>query len=215
MGGVLALALFGVPHFQFELVEKGGESHSNGSVSARAGAGGVGDGRDVPRVLHGVRVFILSEWAEEHPRQARRAIQGGVWAVDALLVLAALDGLSAWRVAVSAASNHVYALHLAQFPLVRVGGALVVGSCALALGNHFLWFFYFMQHLHFPFGQVCSFIFFGVWLVPLALFVSLTPADSSLPNAQAAGAGKSRRNILRTLLGAARPAGDRQGLHTE
>ncbi|KAJ2711445.1 erv26 super protein [Coemansia spiralis] len=159
-------------------------------------------------------LFMVSEWTEEHPRQTRRAIQCAVWAVDALLALAAFDGLSAWRAAATAASNHVYALHLAQFPLVRVGGVLSVSSGALALGNHFLWFLFFMRNLHYSFGQVCSFIFFAVWLVPLALFVSLTPADTALPNAQAGAAPKTRRNILRTLLAGFRPA-DAQQLHAE
>ncbi|KAJ2758327.1 erv26 super protein [Coemansia nantahalensis] len=160
-------------------------------------------------------LFMLSEWAEEYPRPTRRAIQGAVWAVDALLVLAALDGLSVWRAAATAASNHVYALHLAQFPLVRVGGALAVCSMALALGNHCVWFVFFMSNLHYPFGQVCAFIFFAVWLVPLALFVSLTPTDAALPSAQAAGAPKTRRSIVRALLSGSRPAGARQELHAQ
>ncbi|KAJ2778453.1 erv26 super protein [Coemansia javaensis] len=162
-------------------------------------------------------LFVVAEWAEERPRQARRAIWAAVWAVDTVLALAALDGVSAWRALASAAANHVYALNLARFPLVHMGGALFLGSCALAVGNHVLWFVYFIQRLDFPFGQVCAFMFFGVWLVPLALFVSLAPADAALPSARARPAGpKTRRSALRALLALAAPApAEPQPLHTE
>ncbi|PIA13226.1 hypothetical protein COEREDRAFT_31483, partial [Coemansia reversa NRRL 1564] len=130
-------------------------------------------------------LYVVSEWVEEYPRLTRQVIQVSVWMVDVVHVLAVFDGLSVWRLVASAAVNHVYALNLERFPLVDLGSASFVGSCVLAVGNHFLFFFYFMSHLRFPFDQVCAFMFFGVWLVPLALFVSLTPVDSSLPSAQA------------------------------
>ncbi|KAJ2802542.1 long-chain fatty acid-CoA ligase, partial [Coemansia furcata] len=96
----------------------------------------------------------------------------------------ALDGVSLWRVVASMCANHIYTLNLETFPLVQTTSAAFLGSCALAVGNHFMWFFYFIQNLAHPFGHVCALMFFCVWMVPLALFVSVTPVDASLPSAR-------------------------------
>ncbi|KAJ2789635.1 erv26 super protein [Coemansia guatemalensis] len=165
-------------------------------------------------------LYVVSEWVEEYPRLTRQVIHVSVWTVDVVHVLAAFDGLSVWRLAVSAAANHIYALNLARFPLVDLGSATFVGSCLLAVSNHFLFFFYFMSHLRFPFDQVCAFMFFGVWLVPLALFVSLTPVDASLPSAQAATGdrSKNRQNIFKMVFSRFGRSEERrlpQSLHAE
>ncbi|KAI9468353.1 erv26 super protein [Coemansia sp. RSA 989] len=166
-------------------------------------------------------LYVVSEWVEEYPRQTRRLIRYAVWTVDVLLVLTLLDGLSIWRIALTIGANHIYALNLARFPLVHLSSMTFVGSCVLAVSTHFLWFAFFVQNLRYPFEQVCSFMFFGVWLVPLALFVSLTPADSSLPSssAQPVSVGsttKSRKNIFKTILTHFRGAEHhRQELHND
>ncbi|KAJ1831636.1 erv26 super protein [Coemansia sp. RSA 2706] len=163
-------------------------------------------------------LYVISEWVEEYPRQTRQLIQGAVWAVDAVHVLALADGLSAWRIAVSVAANHVYAANLARFPLVSLSSATFLGSCVLAVGNHFVWFFYFISNLRIPFEQVCSFMFFGVWLVPLALFVSLTPMDAALPSSHdAEGRTKTRQNMFKTIVSCLRRADEQlpQSLHND
>ncbi|KAJ2384835.1 erv26 super protein [Coemansia sp. RSA 2559] len=165
----------------------------------------------------GCGLYVLSEWVEEHPRTTRRLLRYTIWGVDVVLVLMAIDGLSVWRILISVGANHIYATNLEGFPLVNLGGAKFLGSCALAVGNHFLWFFYFIQHLSFPFSQVCSFMFFCVWLVPLALFVSLVPVDTALPSAQTAlERGKTRQNIFKTMFAKfAKPDGEQQSLHVD
>ncbi|KAJ2000933.1 erv26 super protein [Coemansia thaxteri] len=147
-------------------------------------------------------LFVISEWVEESPRQTRKLIQFMVWAVDAVHLLAVLDGVSPWRAVASAGFNHVYTLNLATFPLVNTSGASFLGSCVLAIGNHFMWFFYFVKNMSYPFGQVCALMFFCVWLVPLALFVSLTPAGTALPGARDSRSGqRTRQNMFKALFG--------------
>ncbi|KAJ1661933.1 erv26 super protein [Coemansia sp. RSA 1813] len=165
----------------------------------------------------GCGLYVLSEWVEEHPRITRRLLWYTVWAVDVVLVLMAVDGLSIWRILVSLCTNHIYATNLEGFPLVNLGGAKFLSSCALAISNHFLWFFYFIQRLSFPFSQVCSFMFFCVWLVPLALFVSLVPIDTALPSAQTSERGKTRQNMFKTLFSrfAKADSEQQQPLHVE
>ncbi|KAJ1641926.1 erv26 super protein [Coemansia asiatica] len=164
-------------------------------------------------------LYIVSEWVEECPRQARKTIQLAAWILDGVLVLALLDGLSIWRTAVSVCANHVYLQNLQTFPLVSLSGPVFIVSCVLAIANHFMWFFYFVGSMGYSFGQVCAFMLFCVWLVPLALFVSLMPVDSALPSA-CEGGGKSRQNMFRSLFaGLLRSAGDQQlpqqGLHSD
>ncbi|KAI8318206.1 DUF396-domain-containing protein [Martensiomyces pterosporus] len=161
-------------------------------------------------------LYIISEWVEEYPRQTRKVIQYAVWAVDLVHVLTLADGMSWWRIGLSLAINHVYTLNLATFPLVNLASIAFLGSCGLAIGNHFLWFFYFIGHLGYPFGQVCAFMFFCVWLVPIALFVSLTPVESSLPSSQEASSGgkKMRQNMFKALFSRLKRT-DEQVLHTD
>ncbi|KAJ2697204.1 erv26 super protein [Coemansia sp. IMI 203386] len=145
-------------------------------------------------------LYILSEWVEEYPRQARKAIQLAAWTLDGVLLLTLVDGLSPWRVAVSVCSNHVYLQNLRTFPLVSLSGPVFIGSCVLTVANHFMWFLYFVSNMGVSFGQVCAFMLFCVWLVPLALFVSLMPVDTALPSAQeGAGKSKSRQNMFKSL----------------
>ncbi|KAJ2888339.1 hypothetical protein GGI21_006741, partial [Coemansia aciculifera] len=172
----------------------------------------------------GCGLYVISEWVEEYPRQTRKLIQVSVWTIDVVHLLVALDGVSLWRVALSVCANHIYTLHLATFPLVNVTSPAFLGSCALAVGNHFMWFFYFIQNLSFPFGQVCALMFFCVWLVPLALFVSLTPMDESLPSARQAADGsggdskRTRQNMFKVMFTWFRQPDDtrarRQSLHS-
>ncbi|ORX65939.1 long-chain-fatty-acid-CoA ligase 1 [Linderina pennispora] len=149
-------------------------------------------------------VLLVFSWAEESPRQTRKAIQVSVYIVDALHALTLVDGISWWRVLVSLAINHVYTLNLQTFPLVNLASPGFLGSCILAIANHFMWFFYFIGHLGFPFGQVCAFMFFCVWMVPISLFISLMPVESSLPNTQ--DSKKTRQNMFKAVFQRLRPA---------
>lgn len=67
-------------------------------------------------------------------------------------------------------------------------------SCVLVVSNHFLWFGYFSEHVPAPpgygggslgyhpeFSEIASFFGVCVWLVPFALFVSLSASDNVLP----------------------------------
>ncbi|KAJ2828630.1 erv26 super protein [Coemansia sp. 'formosensis'] len=168
----------------------------------------------------GCGLYVISEWVEEYPRQTRKLILCSVWAIDIVHVLAALDGVSLWRVVASMCANHIYTLNLGTFPLVQTTSAAFLGSCALAVGNHFMWFFYFIRDLAHPFGHVCALMFFCVWMVPLALFVSVTPVDASLPSARLdSGHQRTRQNMFKTLFAKLRQPEDartrQQSLHTE
>lgn len=168
-------------------------------------------------------LYIISEWVEEHPRFTRKTLQYTAWVVDGLHIFCLLDGLSIWRIIWSTAINHIYTLNLSTFPLVNMSNPVFLGSCGLAIANHFVWFYYFINSLQYPFGQVCAFMFFCVWMLPLGLFVSLTPLETSLPNSEnEAAAGnnggrKTRQNMFKTLFTKIYDpsSAERQDLHTE
>ncbi|KAJ1722458.1 erv26 super protein [Coemansia erecta] len=162
-------------------------------------------------------LYVLSEWVEEYPRLARKAIHYTALTLDAILLLTLFDGLSFWRVAITLATNHVYLQNLRTFPMVSLGGPVFLSSCGLALGNHFMWFFYFIKHLGYSFGQVCAFMLFCVWLVPLSLFVSLMPEDAALPSSGGGGDGrKSRQNMFKSMFARfVRSTDEPQSLHAD
>ncbi|KAJ1862480.1 erv26 super protein [Coemansia sp. RSA 2703] len=162
-------------------------------------------------------LYVLSSWVEEYPRQARKAIHYTALALDAILVLTLFDGLSLWRVAITLAANYVYLQNLHTFPMVSLGGPVFLLSCGLTISNHFMWFFYFIKHLGYSFGQVCSFMLLCVWLVPLALFVSLTPEDAALPSGGSGEGGrKSRQNMFKAMFARfVRSSDEPQSLHVD
>jgi hypothetical protein len=102
----------------------------------------------------------------------------------------------------SIASHVVYALNLRRFPVVKLTDPVFLASCALVLVNHWLWFRHFSNapggHNHRggssarwtvyervdvpTFTEIASFFGLNVWLVPFALFVSLSAGENVLPS---------------------------------
>ena len=95
----------------------------------------------------------------------------------------------------------------------------------MVLGHHYLWFRYFsdarnlaysnMINLYDPidvpsFSQVASYFGLCVWLVPFALFVSLSAGDNVLPTMDSedpvssgpGGAGAKRQGMIKTVVDA-------------
>jgi hypothetical protein len=97
--------------------------------------------------------------------------------------------------ALSIASHVVYLQNLRRFPIVKLTDPVFIISCVLVLLNHWLWFRHFSapptpkdrygyweaQQLP-SFTEIASFFGLCVWLVPFALFVSLSAGENVLPS---------------------------------
>jgi hypothetical protein len=132
------------------------------------------------------------------------------------ILLAAVDRFPLTLSAFSIASHVLYSLNLRRFPVVKLTDPIFLASCVLVLANHYFWFRHFSAataptHHHHSTGrysyldpparenvpsftEIASFFGLNVWLVPFALFVSLSAGENVLPSMgseYATGAGSS------------------------
>ncbi|KAI7260383.1 DUF396-domain-containing protein [Hortaea werneckii] len=159
-------------------------------------------------------LYYLSELVEEHTVISKRILTRLIYAVIALqLLLALVDAFPYPLSALSIASHIVYLQNLRRFPIVKLSDPIFLTSCVLVLANHWLWFRHFSQgpqqgrgshqdryggyysRQEIPtFTEIASFFGLQVWLVPFALFVSLSAGEYVLPSMgseYATGAGSS------------------------
>ena len=172
-------------------------------------------------------LYYLSELVEEHTVLTARLLRNLIYTVigiHALLWL--IDGFPFALTALGIASHAVYASNLRHFPGVKLGDPLFILSCVLVLTNHSVWFLQLSkpvpskgggsmsgnpfqdkyQTMAPPpsFTEIASFFGLCVWLVPFALFVSLSAGENVLPSMgseyatggreERASQGRRRRN---------------------
>ncbi len=150
-------------------------------------------------------LYYLSELVEEHSVLSARLLRNLIYTVISLQTLLWLvDGFPFALTALGIASHAVYASNLRRFPIVKLADPLFMLSCVLVLTNHWGWF----QHFSKPapltdggsrlgnafgdryqsttpqpsFTEIASYFGLCVWLVPFALFVSLSAGENVLPS---------------------------------
>lgn len=130
-------------------------------------------------------LYYVSEFVEEHSAFSKRMITYGIYTICGVLVLSLIDGMPWYLVLLGLFSQGIYFTNLTTFPIIQLSSGRFVSACALVFVNHYLWFRHFgeMQRLRqtISFGQVASFFGICVWLVPFALFVSLSAGENILP----------------------------------
>ncbi|ESN90709.1 hypothetical protein HELRODRAFT_166413 [Helobdella robusta] len=77
-------------------------------------------------------------------------------------------------------SNLMYHLVLQTFPFIQLSSPWFILSFGLLIVEHYLAFSHFTDH-QYTFSEVLGFFTINLWLVPLALFVSLSASDNVLP----------------------------------
>ncbi|PYH94416.1 DUF396-domain-containing protein [Aspergillus ellipticus CBS 707.79] len=147
-------------------------------------------------------LYYLSELVEEHTVLARRLLSRLIYSIILVQVLLLVfDGFPFGLSALSIGSHIVYASNLRRFPIVKLSDPLFLLSCLLVGLNHWLWFRHFSRPLpssraanswrqpyqvnfeDMPtFTEVASYFGLCVWLVPFALFVSLSAGENVLPS---------------------------------
>ncbi|EGE77105.2 DUF396 domain-containing protein [Blastomyces dermatitidis ATCC 18188] len=157
-------------------------------------------------------LYYLSELVEEHTVLARRLLSRLIYFIIALHVLLCLvDQLPFTLCALSVISHLIYAANLRRFPIVKLTDPIFITSCLLVGLNHWLWFRYFSDPISAQpsrsmpwskdagsntrqsyyygavtdlpsFTEVASYFGLCVWLVPFALFVSLSAGENVLPS---------------------------------
>jgi len=153
-------------------------------------------------------LYYLSELVEEHSVLARKTLSRMIYAViGAQILLTVVDKLPLTLSALSIGSHVLYLQNLRRFPWVKLTDPIFLASCVLVLINHYAWYRHFSTPPSPPvrynfydqpsvpsFTEIASFFGLQVWLVPFALFVSLSAGENVLPSMgseYATGAGSS------------------------
>ncbi|KAJ4394857.1 erv26 super protein [Gnomoniopsis smithogilvyi] len=170
-------------------------------------------------------LYYLSELVEEHTVVSKRLLTRLIYFIVALQVLLWLvDRFPFWLTMLGVASHVVYLGNMRRFPFVTLTDPLFIISCVLVLANHVVWYSHFSARQKNAYSNLSSYYdtpdgmptfteiasFFGicVWLVPFALFVSLSASDNVLPteNPTAAtavsgdGSKKRGQGLVKTLV---------------
>ncbi|KAI6084553.1 transmembrane adaptor Erv26 [Hypoxylon rubiginosum] len=142
-------------------------------------------------------LYYLSELVEEHTVIAKRLLTKLIYSIIGLqVILCLVDGFP-WGLSLMGIVSHVvYLGNMRRFPFVKLSDPLFVASCMLVLVNHYFWFQHFSEAQHRSYSRMSSMYdqpdvpsfteiasYFGlcVWLIPFALFVSLSASDNVLP----------------------------------
>ncbi|KAH6866699.1 transmembrane adaptor Erv26-domain-containing protein [Alternaria rosae] len=142
-------------------------------------------------------LYYLSELVEEHTVFAKKLLYRLIYGVVGIQVLLlVVDRFPIGLSALSVVSHFIYAQNLRRFPIVKLTDPLFLASCALVIANHYLWFRHFSappasSYSSYPysrdaniptFTEIASYFGLCVWLVPFALFVSLSAGENVLPS---------------------------------
>lgn len=169
-------------------------------------------------------LYILSEQVEEHTVFTKRLLTRIIYLILGVhILLLVVDGFPLWTTLFSVVANFVYLQNLKRFPFITLTSGTFIASCGCVVFNHYLWFRHFTDpsippyaifksNPHFggpthpPFAQVASFLGICVWLIPFALFISLSASDNVLPTTDptadsgAAAKAKARSTGLAKLI---------------
>lgn len=158
-------------------------------------------------------LYYVLELVEEHTEPTKRILKRLILAIMGLYVLLmTIDRFPVGLLLFSIVSYYVYLQNLNRFPYVELTLPIFLGLCVLVVANHFLWF----NHFHNPtipsleerlkpgyvppqipsFVEVCLFFGLLVWLVPFALFVSLSAHENLIPHHLDNPLGKKRNQGL-------------------
>lgn len=158
-------------------------------------------------------LYYISELVEEHTEPTKRLLKKLIYSIMITFVLLMLfDKFPIKLTLFSVFSYYIYLQNLNKFPYVELSSPLFLGSCVLVISNHFLWFNHFNNPYIPPlevrlrpdyvppripsFLEICSFFGILVWLVPFALFVSLSAHDNLLPHHMDKQDDKKKNNGL-------------------
>ncbi|RYP08626.1 hypothetical protein DL764_001754 [Monosporascus ibericus] len=142
-------------------------------------------------------LYYLSELVEEHTVIAKRLLKRLIYFVIGLqITLCVVDRFPLGLTLLGVGSHVAYLGNMRRFPFVKLTDPLFLVSCVLVLANHYFWFRHFsgLQQRSYSrmssmydqpdvpsFTEIASFFGLCVWLVPFALFVSLSASDNVLP----------------------------------
>ncbi|XP_037887751.1 protein TEX261 [Glossina fuscipes] len=126
-------------------------------------------------------LYYIAELVEEYTTAARKVILFMIsFTMFVYTMFIFCDDLP-WRMVIMGFVTQAF--HLAimgNFPFIKFLSIPFIGSVVCLILNHFLAFQYFTS-FYYPFTQVLAYFTLCLWMVPFALFVSLSANDNVLP----------------------------------
>lgn len=126
-------------------------------------------------------LYYLAELVEEYTVMSKKVITWMIMGSVLLYIIFIFTERFTWTLILCGlGSQALHAAILKNFPYVKFLSPCFLGAVILLLANHYLAFIYFQQQFH-PFTEVMAYFTLCLWLVPFALFVSLSANDNVLP----------------------------------
>ncbi|XP_030387383.1 protein TEX261 [Scaptodrosophila lebanonensis] len=126
-------------------------------------------------------LYYLAELAEEYTTSARRVILFMISFTIFVYILLILFEDFPWTMMLCGLGAQVFHLSIMNsFPFIRLLSVPFIGSVCMLIVNHLQAFYYFTSY-YVPFTQVLAYFTICMWIVPFALFVSLSANDNVLP----------------------------------
>ncbi|XP_039953052.1 protein TEX261 [Bactrocera neohumeralis] len=126
-------------------------------------------------------LYYVAELVEEYTQTARKIITMMIGAtVFVYIMFIFFDNLPWKMILCGLAAQMFHAIIMSNFPFIRFISVPFIGAIVLLIINHMLAFQYFTSY-YYPFLQILAYFTICLWLVPFALFVSLSANDNVLP----------------------------------
>ncbi|XP_063906275.1 protein TEX261-like isoform X2 [Zophobas morio] len=126
-------------------------------------------------------LYYLAELVEEYSSVAKKCIWWTNTIVTVLYVLLWLfENFPTFMIVFGILAQISHFFILRHFPSVSLTSPEFIASVVLLVLNHYFAFQYFAE-VHYVFSEVMAYFVLWLWLVPFALFVSLSANDSVLP----------------------------------
>ncbi|XP_055705696.1 protein TEX261 [Phlebotomus papatasi] len=126
-------------------------------------------------------LYYLAELVEEYTVVAKKVILTMILSTAGVYVLLAIfDSLPWMMITCGLLAQGIHALIMKNFPYVQFLSFSFLGSVILLLINNYLAFTFFATH-YYILSEVIAYFTICLWLVPFALFVSLSANDNVLP----------------------------------
>ncbi|XP_073990497.1 protein TEX261 [Rhodnius prolixus] len=130
----------------------------------------------------GAGLYYLAELVEEYTVIAKKVI---MWMTNIVLILYGgfiiFEEMPFTLVTCGVLSQVFHHLILRNFPYFDISSVSFIGAVCLFFINHYLAFSYFSFTVY-TFSEVMGYFTLCLWLVPFALFVSLSANDNVLPS---------------------------------
>ncbi|ALC41348.1 CG3500 [Drosophila busckii] len=126
-------------------------------------------------------LYYLAELAEEYTTPARRFILFMISFTIFVYIMFIICEDFSWTMLICGLLGQAFHLSImTNFPFIKLLSVPFIGSLCMLLVNHLLAFQYFTS-VYVPFTQVLAYFTICLWMVPFALFVSLSANDNVLP----------------------------------